>query len=263
MKRKIFLFLAVLLTCNITYAQNKSDKVVMLDNYYNHEVNKDGKVWHYTWDDNTNGGFLQLGQLFEEAGGTLKTLTVKPDKSNLKGSKIYIIADPDIESESPSPKYMDEQAASDIMAWVKKGGKLVLFTNDKGNCDLQKINILSEKAGIHFNENSVSNERPFKKGERFFDDCAFTKFTKHPIFKDVKKIFLKGICTIDCTKGARGILMTEKGEVVMAQAKVGKGMVLAITDPWLYNEYIGHILLPDDFTNETAAANLVKWLMKK
>lgn len=262
MKLRILLYIAVMfIACNAITAKNRSNKIVTLDNYYNHEVNKEGNVWHYTWEDTSMGGFSALGELFKKAGGTLKTLSQKPTEQTLKDSKVYIIVDPDKEKESPAPKYMDEEAANTIMEWVKKGGRLVIFTNDKGNCDLQKINILSEKAGIHFNENSISNERPYSGGERFYDDCAFTKFTKHPIFKGVTKILLKGVCTIKCTKPARGILMADDGSAVMAVSKVEKGLVIAITDPWLYNEYLDDSHLPDDFTNDIAAENLSKWLL--
>ena len=56
--------------------------------------------------------------------------------------------------------------------------------------------------------------------------------------------------------------MDENGAAVMAVAKVGKGKVIAITDPWLYNEYLDGSHLSTDFTNDIAASNLVKWLLK-
>ncbi len=262
MKRRIYLFLSLLISFTALSAQNEAKKIVTLDNYYNHEINKKGQVWHYTWEDTSMGGFSLLGDIFKQNGATLTTLCEKPTKSLLENSKVYIIVDPDTEKESASPNYMDEESADVIIDWVKKGGRLLLFTNDKGNCDLEKINILSEKAGIHFNENSIKNERPSTNGERHYDDCAFTKFPKHPLFRRVQKIFLKGICTIDCKKPARGILMDENGAAVMAVAKVGKGKVIAITDPWLYNEYLDGSHLSTDFTNDIAASNLVKWLLK-
>lgn len=257
MKKELIISLLLCL-CNAVSAQ----KTVMLDNYYNHEINKAGKVWHYTWEDTSEGGFSQLGDMFRNAGGVLKTLTEKPNAANLSGSSVYIIVDPDTEKETKTPNFMDETAATEIMKWVKAGGRLVLFTNDKGNCDLDKINILSEKAGMHFNDNSISNERPFTRTQRYFNDCAFTKFARHPMFKGVNKILLKGVCTIRCVKPAKGIVKSDDGGVVIAQSKIGKGYVIAITDPWLYNEYIGHQLLPADFNNEKAAVNMVEYLLK-
>jgi hypothetical protein len=38
---------------------------------------------------------------------------------------------------------------------------------------------------------------------------------------------------------------------------------MAIGDPWLYNEYIDHALLPESFENLKAANNLVELLLNK
>jgi unsaturated rhamnogalacturonyl hydrolase len=48
---------------------------------------------------------------------------------------------------------------------------------------------------------------------------------------------------------------------VIAFKAVGKGRVLAISDPWLYNEYIDNRKLPVDFENYLAAQNLVRWIL--
>jgi unsaturated rhamnogalacturonyl hydrolase len=71
-------------------------------------------------------------------------------------------------------------------------------------------------------------------------------FPIHPLFKGISKIFLKEIAPIECTKPATAVLV-ENGQVIIGEAQCGKGYVLAIGDPWLYNEYIGHFLLPADF----------------
>jgi len=55
----------------------------------------------------------------------------------------------------------------------------------------------------------------------------------------------------------------ENGQVLIATASYGKGYVLAIGDPWIYNEYIDHWLLPADFENLQAAKNLVALLLGK
>lgn len=239
-------------------------KIVTLDNYYNHEI-KNGKVWHYTWDDKSNGGFFALGENFKRFGGILNTKTEKPTSQSLKDSKVYIIVDPDNEKESANPNYMDSSTADEILMWVKKGGKLLLMTNDKNNCDLHHINILSEKVGIHFNDDVIAMERPIIKRVRHLDDCAFTKFAKHPITRNIDKLFLKGVCTITCSNKAKGVVFSDKNEVVIAVSKYGKGVVVAVTDSWLSNEYYGKTtLLPPDsgFSHDIVADNLVKYLLK-
>ena len=49
----------------------------------------------------------------------------------------------------------------------------------------------------------------------------------------------------------------------MAITKHGKGMVFAVGDPWLYNEYTDGRKLPADFQNFQAAQDLSAWLLSK
>jgi unsaturated rhamnogalacturonyl hydrolase len=60
------------------------------------------------------------------------------------------------------------------------------------------------------------------------------------------------------------VLKDAGGEgIFIAETSYGKGYVLAVGDPWLYNEYIDHWLLPESFENLKAANNLVDLLLKK
>ena len=65
-----------------------------------------------------------------------------------------------------------------------------------------------------------------------------------PLFKDVKQIYMKEIMTLTVKDPAKPLLVADneqKGQgkdVIMATAKVGKGFVFAVGDPWVYNEYI-------------------------
>lgn len=56
-------------------------------------------------------------------------------------------------------------------------------------------------------------------------------------------------------------MKNDDGAVFIAETRFGKGYVLAVGDPWLYNEYIGHSRLTPDFDNGKAAANLVRLLL--
>ena len=47
----------------------------------------------------------------------------------------------------------------------------------------------------------------------------------------------------------------------MAVAPNGKGMVCAIGDPWIYNEYIDGRRLPPRYDNYQGATDLVRWLL--
>jgi unsaturated rhamnogalacturonyl hydrolase len=80
------------------------------------------------------------------------------------------------------------------------------------------------------------------------------------LFKGVTKIYIKEISDINLSGNAKPLL-TEKGKVLMAENKYGKGYVFAVGDPWIYNEYIDHDRLPDSFNNRKAAENLTDLLL--
>jgi len=65
------------------------------------------------------------------------------------------------------------------------------------------------------------------------------------------------IVSITCAGKAKPVL-TEDDQTIIAECRYGKGYVLAVGDPWIYNEYIGHSRLPKDFENMQAAGNLVR-----
>ena len=259
MKQNYFSLKAIILLvlCAITL-DGFTQKVVGLDNWYNHETNaKTGKIFHYTWDDTENSGFSQLGDLFKSKGASLKTVATKADKSSLKGIDVYIIVDPDTTSENPKPNYILPNDIKAISAWVKNGGVLLILANDKPNCEFTHLNQLGKEFGLHFNPvtlNPVIN--------REWNMAAETNLPNHPLFKDVNKIYMKEVCSLGLI-GAAIAVLTDKGNVYIAEVTFGKGYVLAVGDPWLYNEYIDHAMLPADFENLKAANNLTELLLSK
>lgn len=234
-------------------------KTILLDNFFNNEYkNENGQQvkWHYLWNDTSMGGYSELGALFEKEGSTLQTLTDAPNAENLKTAAVYIIADPDNEKETATPNFMNEAYATAIADWVNAGGVLVLFGNDSSNCELDKFNILSQKFGITFNKDNrlVVQDPHFEQGEVKINEG-------NPVFKTAGNVYIKGICSVTATAPAEVVLKTSEFDV-MAVAKYGKGTVFALGDPWIYNEYIGHRRLPQQFENDKAAADWVKWLME-
>ncbi len=235
-------------------------KVVGLDYYYNNEwrEEKGKKVrYHYIWEDTTNSGYSELGKVIRNLNAGVAELKEKPAKNKLDKFSIYIIVDPDTKKENPNPNYIDRSATKVIVNWVKNGGVLVLFGNDKGNSEFEHFNKLAENFGIHFDEvsrNKVIDDK--------FDMGKFDNFPDQPIFNGVKKIYLKEISTLSLTPPAKPIL-TDSGDVIMASSNFGKGFVFAVGDPWLYNEYINNNKLPVGFENYKASENLFKWLLGK
>jgi hypothetical protein len=95
---------------------------------------------------------------------------------------------------------------------------------------------------------------------RNFGSCASETLPNHPLFNNVHKIFIKEIASMDCEKPANAIL-NENSKILIAEASYGKRKVLAVGDPWLYNEDIDHLSLPDGFDNYQVAKNLVSILL--
>jgi len=252
------LFSLILLLCalaTVSFAQ----KNIGLDNWFNHETNaKTGKIFHYTWDDQEMSGFSQLGDLFKNRGAELKTIG-QPNAQSMKGIDVYIIVDPDTTKENPNPNYVSAGDVKFLKKWVSKGGVLLLLANDGPNCEFTHFNQLAETFGFRFSPktlNTVVN--------RQWEQAAEINLPNHPLFADVKKIYLKEVGPISVSKKAQPVLFDGDGKsVFIAETQFGKGYVLAVGDPWLYNEYIDHWLLPESFENLKAAKNLVDLLLKK
>ncbi len=238
-----------------------NSKVVGLDFYYNHELEKDksGKMvqFHYIWEDTANSGYSEVGEVIKGLGAKLAELHHAAALKYLKKFSIYIIVDPDTPEETKNPHYIEPPAIKDIVEWVKSGGVLVLLGNDKGNAEFKHLNMLAENFGIHFNEDSRNDVQ----GKKYYQG-KFDHLPAHPVFKGVGEIYMKGICTLKLEKPAEPVL-TDKGDVIMAYSQFGKGCVFAVGDPWFYNEYIYHRYLPAVYENGKAAKNLFEWLLQK
>jgi len=234
---------------------------VTVDNFFNNEYTPgpagEKIPFHYVWEEEDNNGFSLFGKVFNNAGVKTATLKTAPTLSNLKGSNIYIIVDPDTEKETASPNFMNAAHAKQISEWVKAGGVLVLLLNDVGNCEISKFNILPETFGIHFNEDSRNKVQGAN-----FEQGAVNIPAGNSIFKTAKKVYIKEISTIVAKSPAVSAL-TDKGDVIIATAKYGKGTVFAVGDPWFYNEYIDGRKLPAAFENFKATNDLVNWLIKQ
>jgi lysophospholipase L1-like esterase len=233
-------------------------KLVALDYFFNCEWRMEDSVrvqFHYVWEDTTNSGFSQLGAIISTLGADIVTVHTSPTEKDLKNYSIYIIVDPDTPKETEKPNYISDESISAIVPWVESGGVLVLMGNDKGNCEFEHFNRLTERFGIHFNEDK---NHPVINNNYAMGKCD--NLPEHPIFKDVKQIFIKEVSSLQIQKPAEPIL-TENGLILMAAARFGKGRVFAIGDPWLYNEYMDTRRLPIDYENSKAGKNLFQWLL--
>jgi len=234
---------------------------VLLDNFYNNEtkINLAGvtQSMHYTWNDRENSGFSLWGDVIGFLGGTPATLKAAPTADNLKGAGVYIIVDPDTEKETKSPNYVDEAAVKSIKNWVSKGGILVLLANDSLNAEFTHFNALAESFGIHFDGNSLNRVQGHQ-----YEQGAIEIPADDSIFKGIKQVYIKELSSITLKDPAKALLKTKDGQVAAAISHLGQGIVLAVGDPWIYNEYVDGRKLPLKFENYKAMTALSKWLLE-
>jgi len=237
-------------------------KTVLVDAWFNSQTRKNAagqtELFHYKWDDDANSGFAFFGRAFQRYGVKLDTLKTAPTLADLRKGQIYLMASPDIPAKNPKPNYMDKASGDAIEAWVKAGGVLILMQNDKTNSEFDHFNTMTERFGMHFNavlRNTVDNNN--------WPQGTIMVLRGTGVFEYPHQAYLKEISTITLSGPAKSIL-TDKGDVLMAIAKVGKGTVFAVTDPWIYNEYVDRRnKLPLEFDGFDAAIDLAGWAVKQ
>jgi len=235
-------------------------KTVTLDYYFNNEYrkNKAGEQerYHYTWEDTKSSGFSIWGDVFKKNGATLQSLENEPTSNNLKGAGIYIIVDPDTKKETVNPHYIEDRHIKAIADWVKQGGVLLLMANDSANAELPHLNALAAKFGIRFNDDLYKHVIGTQ-----FEMGAINVPANDPVFKTARKVYLKDIATLQLSSPAKPLLMDDE-HVIVGTSRYGKGIVVAVGDPWLYNEYTnGRLPAAMGFDNDKAADDLSKWLL--
>jgi unsaturated rhamnogalacturonyl hydrolase len=237
-------------------------KTVLLDAWFNSQTRKNAmgqtELFHYKWDDEANSGFAFFGRAFQRYGVNLATETTAPTLDDLNRAQIYVIASPDIPVKNPTPHYMDKASGDAIQAWVKAGGVLILMENDVTNSEFEHFNTMSERFGIHFNpviRNKVDGDK--------WEMATVMIPAGTGVFEHPHKAYLKEICTIKVSGPAKAVV-TDQGDVLMAVAKYGKGTVFAVTDPWVYNEYVDRRnRLPVDYDGFAAAIDLAGWAVRQ
>jgi unsaturated rhamnogalacturonyl hydrolase len=234
---------------------------VVVDAWFNSQMHPDAAgqqvYFHYKWDDQSNNGFSLLGHIFQNYGAETGTLYVAPTEANLRDAQVYIIASPDIPAKNPHPHYVQAEDGAELAAWVKDGGVLVLLANDPANTDLDGFNRIAERFGIDFN--GVLEKHVIG------DEYAMGKIAVAgggAIFHDAHTLFMKDVCTIAVTAPAKAAL-SENGKNWMATAKYGKGTVLAVVDPWIYNEYTDGRKLPAAYDNYAGGVELARWILEQ
>jgi len=244
---------------NSSNAKLGRGKTILLDAWFNSQTRPDAfgqpVSFHYKWNDESNSGYSLFGHIFNNFGAETETLYTAPTLAALRQAQVYIIVSPDIPAKNPAPHYLRPEDAAQIAEWVKAGGVLVIMENDPGNADLEHLNLLAEKFGIHYN-NVLRNQvigNKFEMGKVPIQGGG-------PIFQNSHTAYMKEVCTISLSSPATSLLR-DHGDILMAEAQYGKGTVFATVDPWLYNEYTDGRKLPAEYDNFAAGKELVRWIL--
>jgi unsaturated rhamnogalacturonyl hydrolase len=242
-------------------------KTAMMDAWFSAQTRKNAfgqsELYHYKWDDDANTGEAFFGRAFQRYGVKLAELHASPTPANLnlKSAQIYILVSPDTPAKNPNPHFMDKTSGDAIEAWVKAGGVLLLFSNDRDNTEFEHFNTLSDRFGIHFN--------PVLSHHVVEPDHGPGEVMLPPgtgIFGDGFKAYMKDTCTLTVSGSAKALVTDRSqnpaGEVMIAISHAGKGVVLAVVDPWFYNEYADGRKMRE-YDGFEAAQDIAAWAVKQ
>ncbi|MDE3200211.1 MAG: glycoside hydrolase family 88 protein [Acidobacteriota bacterium] len=236
-------------------------KTILLDAWYNSQTHKNAAgqnvLYHYKWNDLSNNGYWLLGRMFRNRGVKTETLTTAPTTEKLKEADFYLIVSPDNTAKNPHPHYMTETDAAQIAAWVHNGGILILMENDRDNADIPHLDLLADKFGLHFN--NVLTHHVIGRQH----DMGKMLLTKpEGFFTQPHQLFMKDTCSLTLSGNAKPLL-TWNGDILMATARYGKGTVVAVTDPWIYNEYTDGRNLEKGYDNFAGGQEFIHWLLQQ
>jgi unsaturated rhamnogalacturonyl hydrolase len=242
-------------------ATEGNGKKVLLDAWYNSQRRRNARgemeLFHYKWNDETDSGFSLFGRIFRSDRAITSTLESAPTFAKLRSATVYIIVSPDNPAKNPHPHYMNPEDAEQIAAWVRAGGVLLIMENDPANADIPHMDILADRFGLHFN-NVLAHH---VIGDQFAMGRIDVRVPRPP-FSHPHVIYMKDTCSLTLSKGAKPLLQW-KGDTLMAVARYGRGTVVAVTDPWLYNEYTDGHKLPAEYDNFAAGVEFVHWLLRQ
>ena len=234
---------------------------VVVDGWFNSQKMTDAfgqKIYfHYKWGFESEAGYSMFGRIFENYGAHLAELDAEPTAEKLKGAQVFVIVSPDIPAKNPTPNYANATDAEELAKWVKAGGVLVIMENDTSFADLEHFNVISEKYGIHFN----SVLRKHVEGTQW-EMGKIAINGNSPIFHAPHTIYTKDVCTISVS-GPAASLLREGDDIFMARAKYGKGTVIAMVDPWLYNEYTDGRRLPAEYDNYASGVEFARYILEQ
>jgi Domain of unknown function (DUF4350) len=204
---------------------DKPLKTVAVDNWHNREPQP-----HYLWEGEYPGGFSGLAHMLRGLGAATRTISEPLTGRSLKGADVLIVVDPDTPQESKSPNYITDAEIESLATWLNSGGTLLLLGNDPGNAEFPRMNALARRFGIEFEERKHANAEGSSRLTLMTPQSNW--FTPGLQFYGVD------IAPLRVTAKNAETLLAEHETPIMTSVGIGKGQVIALGDPWLYNEYL-------------------------
>jgi unsaturated rhamnogalacturonyl hydrolase len=130
--------------------------------------------------------------------------------------------------------------------------------NDSTNSDTKHVKKLTRAFGVEITDKNIN----FVKNDNFPEGDVFTS-SSSKIFKSNYKLFVKELVTLQPTHSDVMVEAAVGSDAVIVSRKYGKGKVVIVGDPWLYNEYVNGRKLPVEYQNLQASYDLIDWLLDK
>ena len=235
-------------------------KTVTMDAWYNARtrINAAGskEFFAFQWDDQAATGFSFFGEAFKRYGVQLDTLRMAPTAAALRAAQVYFVVAPEASTVGLAAAHGVGKPDGDaIEAWVRDGGVLVLVADNAANADFTQLNLLADRFSMHFD--SESRDTSSAVGDKVVTES--TGGTS--VFSNAHQISMKNTARLTLGPMAHSALK-DGTDSVMAVASLGRGTVLAITNPWLANEYMDRLASASS-DNLLAGIDLAAWLIKQ
>jgi hypothetical protein len=200
-------------------------KTVAVDNWHNREPQP-----HYQWDGTYPGGFSGLSHMLRGLGAATRTIGEPLTQRSLSGTDVLIVVDPDTPQEASNPNLIADAEIEAVAAWVRNGGALILLGNDPGNAEFPRMNALAKRFGLEFAERKHLNADG--SGRLTIETQSSS------VFKPGLKFYGVDLAPVVVSARESETLLSERDTPMMVRVPAGKGQVIALGDPWLYNEYL-------------------------
>jgi len=224
--RAAWVSILALAAISLPPAAAQQHQVVLLDGYHNNQAQL-----HYRWEGTYPGGYSEFGKVLESLGAELRTLHDPLTSDRLAGVSCLIIVNPNTPAQSADPKYIGRDEIVAVREFVRAGGLLVLLGNDPGHMEFAHFNELAREFGLKFLNKKHENASGLSK-------LAIPIPAASRYFGAGGTAYLVDVAPLEVTAPHAQTIISDNNETIAAVVAFGQGRVLAVGDPWAYNEYI-------------------------